>query len=263
MTGQKHDRGIDRRQFLKLLGAAGITAVAGGTVLHAGLGNQVAAAESKSDAAGHQWAMVIDLRRCDGCENCTRSCGKMHYLPKEQKWIKVYELTSSTGQKFHLPRPCMQCENPPCKKVCPVKATFQSPDGVVLVDQNRCIGCRLCMGACPYEARYFNFSDPPPTPSTLGEPRPEFPVPQKRGTVGKCVLCVHNLRYGKLPVCVENCTMEALYIGDFSSDIATNGREGVQLSRLIKENDAFRLKEELNTRPRVYYIAGHGQEINF
>jgi molybdopterin-containing oxidoreductase family iron-sulfur binding subunit len=92
---------------------------------------------------------------------------------------------------------------------------------------------------------------------------PEFPVPQKRGTVGKCILCVHNAHVGKLPACVEACTMEALYIGDLKRDIATNGRETVKLSKFLRENDAVRYREELGTRPRVWYIPGHGQDLDF
>jgi len=260
---------MDRRTLLKLGGAAALTAVAGSLVTRLPFKKPEAAAagqagdEHMDDLVRHQWAMVIDLRRCDGCSACAKACRKAHYLPEGQDWLKVYKLKSVSGREYHLPRPCMQCENPPCQKVCPVGATFTSPDGIVLIDQNKCIGCRLCMAACPYEARYFNWTDPPPVPSTLGKPRPEWPVPQQRGTVGKCVLCVHNLRYGKLPMCVESCGMQALYVGDLASGLATTGIVTVQLGALLADNDAFRLKEELNTRPRVFYIPGHGQDIRF
>ncbi|MHB1415536.1 MAG: 4Fe-4S dicluster domain-containing protein, partial [Chloroflexota bacterium] len=124
-------------------------------------------------------------------------------------------------------------------------------------------GCRTCMAACPYEARYFNWSDPLPTPASLQQPMPEFPVPQQRGTVGKCILCVHNTQVGKLPACVEACSMEALYIGDMVNDAATNGRETFRLSALLRDNDAIRYRENLGTRPRVWYILGHGQNLDF
>lgn len=256
--------GLSRRHFLRGLGIAGLVAGAGGAAARLGpLGSAEQAAGADADLAKRQWAMVFDLRRCDGCEKCTKACRKMHYLPEGQEWIKVYELEDATGQKYFLPRPCMQCENPPCVKVCPVGATYKVADGVTLVDQNVCIGCRMCMAACPYEARTFTWDDPPETPATLQGPSPEFPVPQQKNTAGKCVLCVHNIRYGKLPACVEACSMEAVYLGDINADLATNGRETVRLSELMKDNDAFRLKEELNTRPRVYYIAGHGQHVDF
>jgi molybdopterin-containing oxidoreductase family iron-sulfur binding subunit len=119
------------------------------------------------------------------------------------------------------------------------------------------------MGACPYGARYFVFQDPPAVPSTIAKPRPEWPVPQIKGTVGKCVFCVHNIRVGKLPACIEGCPMEAIYMGDLNSDLATNGHEAVKLSNLVKDNDAIRLKEELNTKPRVFYIPGHAQNLDF
>jgi molybdopterin-containing oxidoreductase family iron-sulfur binding subunit len=92
---------------------------------------------------------------------------------------------------------------------------------------------------------------------------PEFPVPQKQGTVGKCILCVHNTTVGKLPACVEGCPMGALYIADQVADVATNGQETVKLSTFLRENDAVRFKEELGTRPRVYYILGHGQDYKY
>jgi molybdopterin-containing oxidoreductase family iron-sulfur binding subunit len=92
---------------------------------------------------------------------------------------------------------------------------------------------------------------------------PEFPVPQQKGTVGKCILCVHNINVGKMPYCVEACTMEALYIADLATDVATNGRETVKLSKLLRDNDAVRFREELGTRPRVWYILGHGQDLAY
>ena len=213
---------------------------------------------------GPQWAFMIDLRKCDGCGHCTTACQDEHYLGKDQTWIKVYQLSSSDGLNYAMPRLCMHCENAPCVRVCPVGATFRNAEGVVLVDQNICIGCRTCMAACPYDARYFNWTDPPAVPVTLRTtPMPEFPVPQQKGTVGKCILCVHNTREGKLPACVEGCPMQALYIADMTADAATNGKETVKFSEYLRDNDAVRFREELGTRPRVWYIPGHGQDLNF
>jgi molybdopterin-containing oxidoreductase family iron-sulfur binding subunit len=221
----------------------------------------MAAAPSKPP---RQWAYVIDLRRCDGCKKCTEACQTTHSLPKDHEWIKVYDLTDEDGNVSHFPRLCMQCENPPCLKVCPVAATFKNDEGVVLVDQQRCIGCRLCMAACPYEARYFNYEDPPKPASAIANPMPEFPVPAQKGTVGKCVLCVHYTEVGKLPACVEACAMNALYIAELNSDVMTNAAgETYKLSKFLHDNDAFRYKEELNTSPRVWYIAGHAQDLEY
>jgi molybdopterin-containing oxidoreductase family iron-sulfur binding subunit len=274
-----------RRRFLQALAAGGATV--GASVAAAALSSPTTQsqdstpAEEPQHAAGtaeaarsggaapsvplskRRWAFVVDLRLCDGCDKCTEACQKTHYLTPDQRWIDVYRMTSSSGQAYAMPRLCMHCENPPCEKVCPVGATYQNDEGIVLVDQKICIGCRMCMAACPYEARYFNWNEPPATPPELTQPMPEFPVPQKRGTVGKCILCVHYQETGQLPACVEGCPMGALYIGDLEADIATNGEETVKLSSFLRENDAIRYKEELGTRPRVFYILGHGQDYTY
>jgi molybdopterin-containing oxidoreductase family iron-sulfur binding subunit len=281
-SGETAATEVSRRRFLKAVGAAGVAAGAVVTTGRLGQGladdatppvepeeagdSTSAATRNRPATAKRRWAFVVDLRLCDGCKGepkCTESCQKAHYLAPDQKWINVYEMTSPSGQQYAMPRLCMHCENPPCLKVCPVGATFQNDEGVVLVDQNSCIGCRMCMAACPYEARYFNWDEPPPAPSLLAQPMPEFPVPQKQGTVGKCILCVHNAMVGKLPACVEGCPMGALYIADLEADLATNGEETVTLSTFLRENDAVRFKEELGTRPRVYYISGHGQDYTY
>lgn len=214
-------------------------------------------------AQKRRWAMVIDLGRCDGCGKCTDACQATHYLEPDQTWIKVYPLRDASGNEFFMPRPCMQCDDPPCLRVCPVGATFKNADGVVLVDQEKCIGCRLCMSACPYEARYFNWIEPTNKPPLPTIPTPEFPSPQRRGTVGKCTFCVHDTQHGKVPACVEACAMEAIWIGDLDADVATNGSQTVRLSSFLRDNDAVRYKEELNTGPRVYYILGHAQDLDF
>jgi len=251
--GRRH---VTRRQLLQSFALAGLGVVLGGPPLASRTSAEVA-------SATHQWAFVVDLRRCDGCEKCTQACQQTHFLGKDQTWIKVYKMTNSEGQAYTMPRLCMHCENPPCQRVCPVGATYRNSEGVVLVDQSICIGCRTCMAACPYEARYFNWGDPIPAPTGIGPTMPEFPVPQRKGTVGKCILCVHNTREGKLPACVQACTMDALYIGDIVVDAAANSRQTVKLSQLLRENDAVRFREQLGTRPRVWYIPGHGQKLDF
>jgi molybdopterin-containing oxidoreductase family iron-sulfur binding subunit len=261
--GTKENRsGLSRRKFLGQAGAAtlaGAMAAGGGLRL---LSSVEAQGGEDQELAKHQWVMVIDLRRCDGCGLCEKACQSMHHLSEDQEWLKIYKMKDSAGGTYFMPRPCMQCENAPCLKVCPVGATYKVPDGVIVVDQSKCIGCRMCMAACPYDARYFNWGDPPPAPNVIGKPQPEFPVPQQKGTVGKCILCVHNTRYGKLPGCVASCPMHALYIGDLKTDLATDGVETVKLSELLNGNHVVRYKESLGTRPRVYYILGHGQTLD-
>jgi dimethyl sulfoxide reductase iron-sulfur subunit len=261
-------RSISRRNVLKMLGLLGAGSAAGWVGLNSWplttLAEDRPAAPGEAGAAeAHQWFYLIDLRRCDGCNGCTEACQKMHYLPEEQTWIKVYEMEGAGGQKYFMPRLCMHCENAPCVQVCPVKASYKSPEGLTLIDQNRCIGCRMCMAACPYEARYFNWGEPAKVPAGVGPNRPEYPVPQQKGTVGKCVMCVHNLHFGKLPACLEACTMGALYVGDYNTDLATNGQESIKLSEFLKEQQVVRFKEELNTRPRVYYVLGHGEKLEY
>jgi molybdopterin-containing oxidoreductase family iron-sulfur binding subunit len=216
---------------------------------------------AKGAKAPHAWRMVIDLRTCDGCQGCTRSCQQRHGLREEQTWIKVYTMENSSGGTFPMPRPCMMCEDPPCLKVCPVGATLRTDEGLVLVDTDTCVGSRACMAACPYEARYFNWSEPLPAKRLPMPNTPQMPVP-KKGTVGKCVLCADRLPQGELPACVSGCPMGVLYIGDLVTDIAVNGPgETVVLSEFLRANDAVRYKEELGTNPRVYYILGHGQNL--
>jgi molybdopterin-containing oxidoreductase family iron-sulfur binding subunit len=170
-------------------------------------------------------------------------------------------MKDATGGTYNMPRPCMMCEDAPCMYICPVGANVRTDDGLVLVDTEACIGSRACMAACPYEARYFNWSDPLPQARMPAPSTPQMPVPEK-GVVGKCVFCADRLPQGELPACVSGCPMGVLYIGDLVTDIAVNGLgTNVVLSDFLRANDAVRFKEELGTNPRVYYILGHGQSL--
>jgi dimethyl sulfoxide reductase iron-sulfur subunit len=258
---------LSRRNLLATLGVA----AAGGALTMVSYRDEAQAATTPAaqsattkkspKAPAHAWCMVIDLRTCDGCQVCTQSCQQRHGLRQEQTWIKVFDMKDSTGATFHMPRPCMMCEDAPCMYVCPVGATIRTDEGLVLVDSDACVGSRACMAACPYEARYFNWTDPLP-PKRLPMPStPQMPVPQK-GTVGKCVFCADRLPQGELPACVAGCPMGVLYIGDLVTDVAVNGPgRTVVLSEFLRTNDAVRFKEELGTNPRVYYILGHGQNL--
>lgn len=264
-------KAVTRRAILRSLAAVGAGT---GLVALGAAGGQVEAlvrrldevapvARSSHPGPRRRWAMVIDLRRCDGCEKCTEACQAMHYLEPEQTWLKVYKLHTSAGTEYFMPRLCMQCEDAPCIRVCPVGASFRAAGDVVLVDQDKCIGCRLCMSACPYEARYFNWIEPTRRPPLPVVPTPEFPAPQRKGTVGKCTFCVHQTSRGELPACATACSMEAIYVGDLDADVATNGAETVRLSTFLRDNHAVRYREELNTGPRVWYILGHGEDLGF
>jgi len=260
-------RRLTRRQLLK--GAAGVAVAAAvpawlarGVLPIGGDGKKAATTPKRL----RQWAWVADLRKCDGCVSinappaCMEACNATHFVPQGQAWIRVFQVEEPGGSYF-LPRPCMHCENAPCTNVCPVGATYHNEEGIVLQDNDRCIGCRLCIAACPYGARSFNWEQPEnPAGATFAHYSPEYAVPHRRGTVEKCMLCAHRTRDGKLPACVQACPMNALYLGDLVEDVAANKVEVVKLSRFLSENNAFRLKEELGTRPRVWYIPGHGQD---
>jgi molybdopterin-containing oxidoreductase family iron-sulfur binding subunit len=258
-------RGLSRRNLLATLG---VTAAGGALALvsfqqdaQAAMTPKMSAVADKAKASAHAWCMVIDLRACDGCKACTMACQQRHGLRPEQTWIDVYEMKDATGGTYNMPRPCMMCEDAPCMYICPVGANVRTDDGLVLVDTEACIGSRACMAACPYEARYFNWSDPLPQARMPAPSTPQMPVPEK-GVVGKCVFCADRLPQGELPACVSGCPMGVLYIGDLVTDIAVNGLgTNVVLSDFLRANDAVRFKEELGTNPRVYYILGHGQSL--
>jgi len=255
--------GVDRRRFLKLalMSGAGLAAAAAvakfATASEAGWDQE---APPEAGRRGRDWVMVIDLEKCDGCKECTYACQKTHSLPEGQEWIKVYSVEGENGSSYFLPRPCMQCEKAPCTSVCPVAATFTRDDGIVIIDADKCIGCRYCMAACPYNARYFNWGGTPElTPEQRAIYDPEMPVVHRRGTTAKCVFCAKWAREGKLPACSSGCPMGAIYFGDRGEDAVTN-RDGetLRLSKLLRERSAFRWKEELGTEPRVFYLPPKG-----
>ncbi len=260
----KKTAGMTRRNLLKILAVASAGTAAGGILMAERASADKPAAP---EPAGRQWVLVFDLQKCEGCvttgkpPQCTESCNAEHFVPDGQQWIRVLEVEGPEGHNYFMPRPCMQCENAPCVNVCPVGASYHDAAGVVLVDHNRCIGCRLCMAACPYGARSFNWDQPNNPPgATFAQYSPEYPVPHRKGTVEKCMLCAHRVMDGKLPACSAGCPMFAIYLGDLVQDIATNGQEVVKLSTVLADRSAYRLKEELGTRPRVWYLPGHGQE---
>lgn len=251
---------MSRRAFFHALGvalaAAGVAKLGGFAVAQAmeDADAAVAAGLAERLPAADRWVMVIDLARCDGCKQCVQACKTGHNLPDDdQNWMSVWEEEGPSGSSFR-PRPCMQCDKPPCVQVCPVGATWANKNGIVLVDNRQCIGCRMCMVACPYDARYFWWSDPPPTHHSPEDYTPELTMPAKRGTVGKCVFCADYLQQSRLPRCVQQCPQDALWFGEKTTDVVTNGRDVRRLSQLLEGRGAYRYKEDKGTEPKVFYL---------
>jgi molybdopterin-containing oxidoreductase family iron-sulfur binding subunit len=254
---------MSRRNLLRGLGLAGVAAAGGSLGLIAYRDEAQAATADGTSGEEHQWCRVVDLRACKGERKCVSACQERHGLPPEQTWMRTLSWQDESGAEFFMPVMCQMCQNPPCLNVCPVSATTMTEQGVVLVDQDLCIGSRACMAACPYEARYFNWNEPAPT-NKMPAPSPntpEFPTNQI-GTVGKCVLCADRIPFSNdLPACVEACPRGAHFIGDLITDVAVNGQSTVRLSTFLHEGNAVRFKEELGTNPRCYYIPGNGQPV--
>jgi len=210
--------------------------------------------EARLGIPGKKWVMVVDLSKCKNAKKCVESCDKHHNLTPDRPYIKVLEMKDNEkSSPYWMPKKCFQCDNPPCVKVCPVGATFKRTDGIVLIDNERCIGCRFCMAACPYSARVFNWGNPPE--GNLDIPySPETSLPSKVGTVAKCDFCPDMLRHNKLPHCVTSCPNGVIYFGDEIDDTVTNGEETVRLSKLLLDKAGYRYMEELGTKPRVYYL---------
>lgn len=224
---------------------------------------------------GKKWVMVIDLGKCKNDQRCMAACQDEHQLwtskdgngDKTQNHMQVLEMKRESGAGFFMPKPCQHCDNPPCTKVCPVDATFKRQDGIVLIDNERCIGCRFCIAACPYSARVFNWNEPKEVPKQHeGKPyNIELNVPQKRGTISKCLFSADKLREGRLPSCVQACGNGVYWFGDKNEDAVTNGttKETVRLSTLLEENAAYTLLPELGTHPSVYYLPERNRQFPF
>jgi len=205
-----------------------------GAVAAVGLSTRPASAAStqpQASSSGHvpRWGMVIDLRKCIGCQACTVSCAMENAVPvgSHRTVVSSYELPTKNGPgQAVLPRLCNHCENPPCIPVCPVKATYQQKDGAVVIDAEQCVGCGYCVQACPYDARFIN---------------------QETGVADKCTFCVQRVGAGLLPACVETCVGGARVFGDLKS-------RDSQVSKLISAHKVDVLRPHMGTRPQVYYI---------
>ncbi|WP_254769120.1 4Fe-4S dicluster domain-containing protein [Salinilacihabitans rarus] len=225
----------------------------------AALGDADEAADGEGDGET-TWGMVIDLQKCVGCESCTVACKAENRTPPGVSYNVVLERETGTYPnvtRTNVPRPCMQCENPPCVQVCPVSATYKMDNGVVNIDYDRCIGCRYCMVACPYDARYFDFGENyDDEVEGSGEiTSPEYGVdrgPREDGespigNVRKCTFCHHRLERGEEPACVETCVGDARYMGNLDDPDS-------EVSELASSSRATQLKEKEGTDPNVYYL---------
>lgn len=215
---------MDRRTFLKVFGCGG-----------ASLGS-VRASDvlASTQASGPRYAMLVDLRRCVGCQSCTVSCAVENRAPLGSFRTTVGEYALKRDGDSHpaigtLPRLCNHCEKPACLPVCPAGATRQRPDGIVVVDAMLCLGCGFCVQACPYDARFIN---------------------HQTRTADKCTFCAHRIAAGLLPVCVENCVGGARIFGDLNAS-------GSLVRKTLEAAQGYVsvLYPEMNTRPAVYYLA--------
>ncbi|NER10854.1 prokaryotic molybdopterin-containing oxidoreductase family, iron-sulfur binding subunit [Muriicola jejuensis] len=217
-----------------------------------------------------KFVMVVDLAKCKNALKCQQSCNKNHYITGDNAWLKVYKMQESADTApYWLPTMCQHCDKPACVTVCPVDATFKREDGLVLIDNERCIGCRFCMAACPYSTRVFNWGDPGQEVTlnmdmTGVEPTPEYAGrPSLKGTVDKCDFCPHMVKEGELPHCVTACPNGVFYFGDKYEDTVTNGEETLRLSKLLEDKAGYRLLESLGTEPSVYYLPPVDRLVDF
>jgi molybdopterin-containing oxidoreductase family iron-sulfur binding subunit len=222
-----------------------------------------------------RWAMLLDVRKCVGCHACTVACASENKLPPKLFYRPVFEYERGrfpSVTRTFLPRPCMQCDTPPCVGACPVKGSATRKEtkgaaaGIVVVDYAKCIGCGRCVPACPYGARTLddgsNHSDGTPAPQPY-EAAPSFEYGKKRrregaaqpvGNARKCHFCVHRLQEGMLPQCISSCIGRAGYFGDESD------RKSL-VAEVKKANKVQVLKAKKGTGPRVYYVASEKLEV--
>ncbi len=222
-----------------------------------------------------KWGMVIDLNKCTGCGSCITACRSENNIPNAGQeatqegriflWMDMLEMIEGKYPDVHvryIPRPCFQCHNPPCTRVCPVRATYRNDEGLVAQIYHRCIGCRYCMVACPYTVKSFNWFEPERPEEFTAIRNPDVSLRMK-GVVEKCSFCSHRLMKARdqarfegrdlqeqdyQPACADSCPTGAIIFGDFDN-------EEHAVRRLIRSNRAYRMLEDLGTEPKVVYLA--------
>ena len=252
-------KGLSRRDLLAGGGAALGAAVVGGAVARTALGATIG-----KDIP--LWGLAIDLARCasrEGCHACVDACHTTHRVPAvtetrhEIKWVwkepfarvfseQTHAWETEARQQAPVLVMCNHCTQSPCTKVCPTGATWRRSDGVVAMDEHRCIGCRYCMAACPYGSRSFNWVEPKPSPSASSYPK------RTAGVVEKCTLCVERIDDGLIPLCVETCQRAgaaALVFGNLEDASSP-------LRQLLSTRQVLRRRPALGTEPRVFYLVG-------
>ena len=238
-----------------------------------------------------KWGMVIDLEKCTGCQACTAACAMENSRLPGESWQDVILFTEGEYPSVQIkwfPRPCMQCENPSCVHVCPTRATYKTDQGFVLIDWDRCIGCKYCMIACPYGVRFYTDEKPlaAPDPRKVFKSEdehswnPPWKAPQEdwkrgvgiqpRGVVSKCTFCYHRVSKAPkdvpdlsehdpktreyTPACVVACPPTARYFGDLDNPDS-------EVSMMIANKNGIRLLDQLGNKPQVYYLTGSGGAV--
>ena len=240
-----------RRKFLRvgLCNAAGLSV---GALWAFGESSVPPTRQSLGDLTRFEWGYIVDTTRCIGCGSCVRACKLENGVPDHyfRTWVERYEIDTDEGvhvdspdgamasfprdvQKplptakgFFVPKICNHCRKSACTQVCPVGASFHSPDGVVLIDKSRCMGCGYCVQACPYGCRYI---DP------------------RKGTADKCTFCYHRLHRGLATACVQACPREARLYGNLKDP-------GSRIRKVLHERRYGLLKPEMGTDPKCYYL---------
>jgi len=215
---------------------------------------------------GVVFGYAINIGVCRGYRDCVYGCVKENNLGRDSQvqYIRVLELdhgnmnldesdhyynpeTVPQEGKYYLPIQCMQCDDPPCVKACPVEATWTEPDGIVVIDYDWCIGCRYCMTACPYWARHFNWTEPEiPVDELNTDTHYLGNRPRPRGVVEKCHFCIQRTREGRQPACMEACPTDARIFGNLLDPNS-------EIRYVLENKTVFRLKEDLGTEPKFWY----------
>jgi molybdopterin-containing oxidoreductase family iron-sulfur binding subunit len=215
---------------------------------------------------GVNFAYALNLSYCIGCRRCEYACVRENNTSRDPQihYIRVLRLEKGSldvegsdiffegevpqEDSFYMPVQCHQCANPPCVSACPVQATWAEPDGIVVVDYDWCIGCRYCQAACPYWARRFNFTEPDIRPEEIN-PDQGYLSNRLRpvGVIEKCTYCLHRVRRGRYPACVEACPTGSRKFGDLNDPNS-------EVRRVIESTRVYIFKEELGTIPKFFYF---------